>query len=401
MSILFAVVDLETTGVYNKDRVLEIGLVLMNDAGVTLAEFDTLVNPMRDIGNSSEIHGLEARHLADAPKFEEVAHILLGFLSRADVIVSHNFSFDWRMLSCEFKRLDYGLPVNVNGLCTLQAFQTLDPGCPRHLSALCARYDIPLGRHHSALDDARATAELLKLCLGNIDFAGLNSVSWPKHTPPTTEKLKRRSELTDSGPSYRLGLLERLTSAAPSHAEQASLDSYFELLDRVFADSILEESEAHELLEHAQDLGLSSEEVAVAHETYFKELVAVAVRDGYISELEREHLNAVSHALGLDVGHDNQLETLRLYPRDLNGKSICFSGELRGKINGKEIPRSAAEEIARGLGLEIKGNVSKKLSLLVVKDPYTMSGKAKKAREYRIPLISEQVFWNWAGVQVT
>lgn len=37
------------------------------------------------------------------------------------------------------------------------------------------------------------------------------------------------------------------------------------------------------------------------------------------------------------------------------------------------------------LGVVVRGGVSKKLDLLVVKDP----------------LVSERVFWNWLGVQVT
>ena len=57
----FCVFDVETTG-FNpkKDRILEIGLVLMDEDGATIDEFESLVNPMRDIGNS-EIHGVEAK----------------------------------------------------------------------------------------------------------------------------------------------------------------------------------------------------------------------------------------------------------------------------------------------------------------------------------------------------
>lgn len=396
--MIFSIVDVETTGLYNKDRIVEIGIVQMDDSGNTLGEFESLINPMRDIANSS-IHGIEARHVADAPTFAEVAATVLEFLQGADILVAHNFPFDWRMLSHEFERLGYNLPKGVNSLCTMKAFQMLDPGCPRRLAALCSMYEIPI-EHHSALSDARATAELLKIALGALEFGQPSEVSWQPHAMTLSTKCKPRG--SDGAGTPRYAVLERLVSALPSHQGEGALDTYLELLDRVFADSILEESEAHELVDLANSLGLSAPQVQRAHEMYFGELVAVAVRDGYVSELEREHLNAVSHALGLDVAPDlRQLEALRLYPRDLSGKTVCFTGEMRGKVDGQLVDRKALEQLAAGFGLQVKGNVNKKLDLLVVKDPYTMSGKAKKAREYRVPIVSEQVFWNWAGVQAT
>jgi DNA polymerase III subunit epsilon len=40
------------------------------------------------------------------------------------------------------------------------------------------------------------------------------------------------------------------------------------------------------------------------------------------------------------------------------------------------------------------------LDLLVVADPDSMSGKAKKAREYGIRIVAEPVFWSMMGVNV-
>lgn len=400
--MIFAIVDVETTGVYNKDRILEIGIVQMDDAGNTLREFETLVNPMRDIGNSSEIHGIEARHVADAPTFAEVALKVLDLLREADVVVAHNFPFDWRMLCNEFERLGYSLPKDVNRLCTIQTFLRMKPGSPRHLPELCRLHGVEIEGHHSALTDARATANLLRKILHQQDFGKLVKVSWPAHTLAASTRFKPRGH--DGATTPHFAVLDRLVSALPSHQGEDGevLDTYFELLDRVFSDSILEASEAHELVDLANSLGMTAAQVANAHEMYFRELVAVAVRDGYISELEREHLNAVSRALGLNISPElGQLEALRLYPRDLSGKTVCFTGEMRGKVNGKAVDRKTLESLASGLGLVVKSGVNKKLDLLVVKDPYSMSGKAQKAREYRIPVVAEQVFWNWAGVQAT
>jgi DNA polymerase-3 subunit epsilon len=45
-------------------------------------------------------------------------------------------------------------------------------------------------------------------------------------------------------------------------------------------------------------------------------------------------------------------------------------------------------------------SVTKKLDLLVIADPHTQSGKAKKARQYGVRIMHEPVFWKAIGVSV-
>jgi DNA polymerase-3 subunit epsilon len=42
--------------------------------------------------------------------------------------------------------------------------------------------------------------------------------------------------------------------------------------------------------------------------------------------------------------------------------------------------------------------VTKKLDYLVMADPDSLSGKAKKARSYGTRILAESVFWNLMGV---
>jgi DNA polymerase-3 subunit epsilon len=44
--------------------------------------------------------------------------------------------------------------------------------------------------------------------------------------------------------------------------------------------------------------------------------------------------------------------------------------------------------------------VTKKLDILVVADPHTQSGKARKARQYGTRIVHEPVFWQMLGVTV-
>ena len=48
----------------------------------------------------------------------------------------------------------------------------------------------------------------------------------------------------------------------------------------------------------------------------------------------------------------------------------------------------------------MKKNISKGLDLLVVADPDSQSGKAKKAREIGTRVMAEAVFWSIVGVPV-
>lgn len=69
-----AVVDVETTGfaAERTDRVVEIAIVRLSQSGEVLDEFETLVNPQRDVG-PTQIHGISARDVRQAPVFAEVA----------------------------------------------------------------------------------------------------------------------------------------------------------------------------------------------------------------------------------------------------------------------------------------------------------------------------------------
>jgi DNA polymerase-3 subunit epsilon len=64
------------------------------------------------------------------------------------------------------------------------------------------------------------------------------------------------------------------------------------------------------------------------------------------------------------------------------------------------LTRAEAELLAVAAGLVISANVTKKLDILVVADPDTQSGKAKKARQYGTRIMAERTFWPSIGVRV-
>src|SRR6266487_4110540 len=69
----FAVVDLETTGLYPRsDRVVEVAVIHLSTEGQIIAEFSTLINPGRDVG-PTRIHGIKAAGVLGAPAFADPA----------------------------------------------------------------------------------------------------------------------------------------------------------------------------------------------------------------------------------------------------------------------------------------------------------------------------------------
>ncbi|MCQ2380074.1 MAG: 3'-5' exonuclease [Victivallaceae bacterium] len=109
----FAVVDVETTGLRNDDRIVEIAAMRIDlDGSVT--EFESLVNPLRHIpGCCVAVHHIDDSMVADAPAFYEVAPQFLEFCDGAK-LVAHNATFDMRfiqhdLMRCGFPQLDVGI----------------------------------------------------------------------------------------------------------------------------------------------------------------------------------------------------------------------------------------------------------------------------------------------------
>jgi len=160
----FAVIDTETTGFGARDRVIEIGVVVLDDDLAPVDVWDTLLNPGRGVG-PTHVHHIRADDVASAPTFNQAAGALIERLA-GRVVVGHNVSFDRRMLNHEFQRLGHGAPLGDEfSLDTLRLARQLglSPTNCYTLDFLCSVYRIDRAGAHSALYDALATASLFAL----------------------------------------------------------------------------------------------------------------------------------------------------------------------------------------------------------------------------------------------
>lgn len=412
-----AVIDVETTGLFpfRHDRVVEVAVVVIQGDGRIEREFVSLVNPARDIGPSS-IHGLTSEDLLHAPQFGEIAGLLVDALSGTVAIAAHNVRFDHQFLESEFSRMGCLLPEYFT-ICTMQL-----AGGGR-LTECCGDYGIPLeGEAHHALADALAAARLLANLLPDQPrtvhkLSKLTPIQWPavRHTmkqPITRDESRRRQS---EPPTFLQRLLERMHDSASPIAAEGTVMAYGALLDRVLEDRRVDDLEADALLETASRWGLSGDQVRLAHRDYLNQLALAAVTDGIVTEAERRDLRLVARLLGHEQPNLDEIlneaaakvaeapispSPAKVTESSLAGKSVCFTGEMQCSYEGHVISREYAEELAIKSGLDVVDSVTKKLDLLVVADPHTQSGKAKKARQYGIRIMHEPVFWKVLGVEV-
>ncbi|MBA4031747.1 MAG: hypothetical protein C0478_12780 [Planctomyces sp.] len=408
-----AVLDVETTGLspWRHDRIVEIGIVVMDADGAIDAEYETLVNPTRDIGPSC-IHQISSADVLRAPVFADVAGDVLEMLSTCTIIAGHNVSFDKNFLVKEYERLGVVLP-DVPLLCTCRLFGRAN------LQSCCDELGLTFnGIPHRALVDAQLTARVVALLCSDdptlLDTHRLPNISWPRVTPQRTPCFTRvHAERSSAAPP---SFLQRLSSTIhhDTEAETPNVLAYMVLIDRILEDRVIDQAEEDLLVDAVASWRLSTAQLSAAHTNYIHNLAVSALADGVISDAERRDLHLVARLLGQNESTldtilelaSSQLSTARRVERsvrtdtDLVGKSVCFTGQLSATVGGQPISRDLAEALARDAGLSISSNVTKRLDLLVVADPNTQSGKAKKAREYGIRILSDAVFWRLAGIAV-
>lgn len=397
----FAVVDLETTGLYlSTDRVIEVGIVHLDANAEITGQFCTLINPGRDVGPTS-LHGIAAADVYDAPTFADAAATLWQLLA-GRVLVAHNAGFDTRFLDAEFSRCGVRLPPPPV-MCTMRLASYYLPGLPaRSLPACCATAGITLSQHHSALADAQATAALLaryRATHGQLPGSWAQALTeaaqtaWlptPHQAPfqPVTRQQQTLRRATQRPPLA--DLVDRLP-----RGDSGDIDTYLGVLDRVLEDRIVSTDELLTISGLAIELGLKHTTAHRAHRQYLQHVAAAAWRDGHVTDAERADMLQV--ALLLDVPPGEALTILNdtchtaqqpssHRPSALRpGDKVVFTGDM-------DMNRADIEALATAAGLRVTTSVSGKTALVVAADPYSQSGKANTARKLGIRLVTEQVF---------
>ncbi|WP_315114871.1 PolC-type DNA polymerase III [uncultured Clostridium sp.] len=156
----FVVFDIETTGFSSiNDKIIEIGAVKIKN-GKIIDSFSSFVNPKVIIPlKIIELTSITDEMVKDAEDINEVLPKFLEFVGDT-VVVAHNASFDVSFIKKNCK--DLGLTFNNPIMDTIPLAKFLYPELKRYKLNIVAKHlGINSENHHRAVDDAKATGEIL------------------------------------------------------------------------------------------------------------------------------------------------------------------------------------------------------------------------------------------------
>jgi DNA polymerase-3 subunit epsilon len=210
----FVVVDLETTGGRMTgsdgkpaDAITEIGAVKVR-GGEVLGEFATLVDPQRSIPPQIvQLTGITTAMVGDAPRIAAVLPMFLEF-ARGAVLVAHNARFDMGFLRAAAEQCGIRW-TRPQTLCTVQLARRVlsrEEAPSVRLAALAKLFAVASQPTHRALDDARATVEVLHALIERVGNQGIHSYAELRSYLPNVPPAQRRKRVLAEGLPRRPGV---------------------------------------------------------------------------------------------------------------------------------------------------------------------------------------------------
>lgn len=155
----YAVVDLEATGTGADAKIIQIGIVLVEN-GEIIDSYATDINPYELLDDHiKNLTGITDQQLEQAPDFGQVAGRIYDMIGDA-IFVAHNVKFDANLLA---EALFFeGYELLTPRVDTVELAQLFFPTFDKYsLGNLAEHLDLGLDQAHTAISDALATARLL------------------------------------------------------------------------------------------------------------------------------------------------------------------------------------------------------------------------------------------------
>ncbi len=194
----FVVLDLETSGAAPSigAGITEIGALKVR-GGKIIGEFQTFVNPGHTLPDFiTSLTGITDSMLSDAPSIQEILPTFLEFLGshHETVLVAHNAPFDIGFLKAA--SIDSKIPwphfIIVDTVRIARSALGRDEVQDCKLATLAEYFGASIEPNHRALDDARATVDVLHGIFERLGTFGVSTLG-----ELTTFKRKRERKALD------------------------------------------------------------------------------------------------------------------------------------------------------------------------------------------------------------
>ncbi|MEO9004133.1 MAG: exonuclease domain-containing protein [Ginsengibacter sp.] len=164
--MLYAIVDIETTGGYAAANGITEIAVFVSDGSQVLHQLHTLLNPHYTIPRFIEtMTGITNEMVEYERDFKSIADELYELL-HDKIFVAHNVNFDYSFIKHHL--LQSGYDLNCKKLCTVRLGRKILPGLKGYgLGKICGHLGIDIEGRHRAKGDAAATVQLFHHLLQN------------------------------------------------------------------------------------------------------------------------------------------------------------------------------------------------------------------------------------------
>ncbi|GHJ42686.1 DNA polymerase III subunit epsilon [Catellatospora sp. TT07R-123] len=362
----FVVIDLETTGLADDDRIVEIAMARVED-GAVVDEWATLIDPGRDPG-PTYLHHISADMLLGAPTFAQMAPEILARLDGA-VVVAHHAPFEERFLAYEFARARVATPV-IPALCTLRLARAVLASPNYKLSTCCEISGITLYDAHTALGDVRATAMLLPRLLAQspeITYP-VPAAVLPRQRTGATPRT-RVTNLRKGADGWMRSLLTKLPYSMADH-DPVGAQPYLDALADALVDGRLTGRKTRHLGRLAGRAGMGAAQVAALHHRFLDGLRDAAAAQPELSAEQQRQLVTVARLLDLP-DYFADLVTAVAEPGRAVGPRVWCSPAVPAQVR-----RRLGEA-----GYRLAVNLTRSLATVVVAESDTDDARVRRARE--------------------
>ncbi len=186
----FTVFDIETTGLKAEScDIIEIGAVRLHEGKVT-GRFQSFIDDGVVIPkNITELTGIRQAMLEGAPTTREVLERFRAF-AEGSTLVAHNASFDVGFITHHGDRVGVTFPMPYADTLMLSRYLLRDALENHKLDTISAYFEIDMGSHHRADDDANTCAEILLRFIDMLRERGIDRIPV---VPDAHEAYKKRT----------------------------------------------------------------------------------------------------------------------------------------------------------------------------------------------------------------